>query len=164
MMGGGAIALGVASCSFLLDWKGYTGGAADGDASEDDASGPADDAAADVAVRDARSEAALSDAAPCGPATCGGCCNASGFCSGGESKSTCGTGGESCQNCALTGATCQAGACSSAPPPGDSGTPAACDAQTCGQMLRCAPVYQTACCLSDGTCGCQVNFPPSACM
>jgi len=171
-----SIALGVSSCSLVLDWNGYTGGGSPGrnvDASDDEggdgasdaddrADGRALDAPEDVLVVDAPQ--VVEAAPPCGPSSCGGCCNANGFCAGGESTTTCGTGGEACQDCGNSGQSCSQGTCSSVPPPMDAGTQPVCDVDECNSMFRCAPVYQSACCKTDGTCGCQIMIPPGPCM
>ena len=169
-----SIALGLSSCSLLFDWNGYTGGGrfpgADADdEAGDDASETADskDAAhakdgAETSTRDARDDIGAPDVAvidapaapPCGPDTCGGCCNATGFCAGGGSQATCGMGGARCQDCRSTGQSCDQGVCSSV----DSGPPPVCVISQCSSLL-CAPIYQGPCCLSDGTCGCQVRIP-----
>ena len=164
-----SIALGVSSCSLVLDWNGYTGGAAPGADGSDESNDDASDArstvdAPDVDARDVNTDApdvlVVDAAPPCGPLNCGGCCNANGFCAGGESTATCGTGAEACQDCASKGQTCAEGKCTSMPPPSDSGPPPACVVETCMNMLKCIPFYQGACCKADGTCGCQNNFPP----
>jgi hypothetical protein len=173
MMAGWTIALGVSSCSLLLDWNGYTGGedprrdATDEDVTEEDATKVAHDATADVDATDATDAAGgssqrdatadLLEAAPppCSPSNCGGCCNSNGFCAGGGSQATCGTGAEACRNCATMGQSCDQGKCSSA----DSGPPPTCDPTQCQMMTLCIPVWEGACCLQDGTCGCQVLLP-----
>src|SRR5450755_375946 len=114
------IALSVSSCSLVLDWNGYTGGATPGPDGSDKGDDDASDAsstidAPHVDARDDRTDepdVLVVDAAPpCGPTTCGGCCNANGFCAGGESTTTCGAGAEACQDCASKGQTCSEGKC-----------------------------------------------------
>ncbi len=171
------IALGVSSCSLVLDWNGYTGGGLrDPDATDEgsndttdaestvdapdpDASGDATgDAPNDVDATDAR---ATDAEPPCNPEHCGGCCTSAGFCAGGGSQTTCGTGGEACEDCSKTGESCDQGTCSST----EAGPPPTCNVMTCLNMVTlCIPGYELPCCLTDGTCGCQVNFPPGKCM
>jgi hypothetical protein len=142
----GALALcgAVAGCSALLDWKGYAGGQAPADGEGGSDAGDAGDASsADVAMP------------LCGPGNCGGCCNPAGYCAGGQSKSTCGTGGHACTDCTPAGNVCSAGACVA--PAVDAAPPPPCNPMSC--FVACAPVYQTSCCKSDGTCGCQVQIP-----
>ncbi len=181
-----SIALGISSCSLLLDWSGYTGGeslrsdAAD-EAGDDDRSGrdssdsdgnDAKDAKDPVEASglDARDDIGAPDVEvaetgpPCTSKICGGCCNENGFCAGGESAQTCGTGGAPCQDCTKSAQSCSQGTCSATSPPVDSSSPPTCDVSQCNSMFRCAPVYQSACCKSDGTCGCQVMIPPGPCM
>jgi hypothetical protein len=171
LIAGWTIALGVTSCSLLLDWNGYTGGEDPGRDATDEDPGKANvdrdaalhadatdvrDAADELAERDA--PATLPEAGPalCGPSNCGGCCNSDGFCAGGGSQATCGTGGEACRNCGAMGQSCDQGMCSSI----DSGPRPTCDPSQCQMMITlCAPVYEGACCLPDGTCGCQVQIP-----
>jgi hypothetical protein len=94
------------------------------------------------------------DAPPaCGPMTCGGCCQG-GMCHGGSSITTCGKGGSACSDCTSEGACSGNGTCT-APVP-DAGTKT-CNPSQC--VVVCIPVYQGACCKSDGTCGCQVVIP-----
>jgi hypothetical protein len=163
-----SIGLGVSSCSWALDWSGYTdGGFGPIDAADDasDASDPKDASDAsdpkDAMGRDATpdvvdDEPPEADAPRCGPLTCGGCCTADGFCAGGGSEATCGTGGGACQNCTGTGQSCDQGVCSST----DSGPAPVCDEMQCRNMIAlCIPVYDGPCCRSDGTCGCQVLIP-----
>jgi hypothetical protein len=172
-----SIALGVSSCSLLLDWSGYTGGGFGGPDADDETGNDANDTAdtndaahakdaAETSTRDAHDDVGVPvgptiDAAPpCGPDTCGGCCNSTGFCAGGGSQATCGMGGARCQDCRSTGQSCDQGVCSSI----DSGPAPVCVISQCSNHL-CAPVYQGSCCLSDGTCGCQVLIPqPGTCM
>jgi hypothetical protein len=176
------IALGVSSCSLVLDWDGYTGGglrdpdAADEgdddtrdarstvDAPDLDATGDAmGDAPDDV---DAHVAPGIDAAPPCDPTHCGGCCTATGFCAGGGAQTTCGTGAEACQDCSKSGQSCVQGKCAASeggPPP------RVCVVSQCATVLMmgqplCAPVYETPCCLTDGTCGCQVQIPPGKCM
>lgn len=179
-----SLAFGASACSLLLDWNGYTGGGFLGhdastggdDATSDDAADNPDAAdanrEADAASRDATDGADASDAATppkCGPTTCGGCCNsATGFCAGGGSQTTCGTGGEACRDCASLGESCDQGECSASV---DSGPPPVCNAVECNMihstpmsMSLCIPVYEGACCKTDGTCGCQILIPPGPCM
>jgi hypothetical protein len=169
-----AIVLGVSSCSVVLDWSGYTGGEVhDADATDEgevedaraeaDTMPDADDAGSAPDVVDAAGapdapEAGVIEASlpPCGPTNCGGCCNANGFCAGGGSAMTCGTGGEACRDCMKLGQSCDQGVCSWV----DSGPAPMCTETQCRTMLTlCAPVYEGACCLPDGTCGCQVLIP-----
>jgi hypothetical protein len=176
-----SIALGLSSCSLLLDWSGYTGGGslrsdAAGEASDDvsddnaveakDAKDPIEasglDARDDIGAPDV--EVAVEAGPLCGSKTCGGCCNENGFCAGGESTATCGTGGAPCQDCSTTGQSCSEGTCSATPPPVDSSSPPVCNVTQCNDMIRCIPVYQGGCCKTDGTCGCQVTIPLGPCM
>jgi hypothetical protein len=46
----------------------------------------------------------------------------------------------------------------------DAGPPAMCTVGQCNMMPRCIPIYQTACCLLDQTCGCQVVIPAGPCL
>jgi hypothetical protein len=154
-------ALSLTSCSWVLGWSGYSGGNTEEGGAPDRAT--EDGADADAAGPETGT---APDATPaCGPKSCGGCCNSQGFCAGGESTASCGTGGEPCTDCANSGMVCSAGACATAVPQTDAAPPA-CDVQACQAMLRCpALVYEGACCLPDGTCGCQVQIPkPGPCM
>jgi hypothetical protein len=90
----------------------------------------------------------------CSSSNCRGCCDTNGNCAGGLSNGTCGTGGENCVNCGSL--SCNGGTCSSVIPDAGKCTVAACD-----YLTLCIPVYQSACCKADGTCGCNINFPPS---
>jgi hypothetical protein len=170
------VGLGVSSCSWALDWNGYTDGGFGSIDAADDAGGGTDARAATDAndAADAR-DSAGNDAAPdvvdaegseaatrCGPFTCGGCCRADGFCAGGGSEATCGTAGGACQDCTRTGQSCDQGVCASV----DSGPAPVCDEMQCRSMLTlCIPVEESPCCRSDGTCGCQVQIPPmTSCM
>jgi hypothetical protein len=92
----------------------------------------------------------------CSSSNCHGCCDSNGNCAGGLSNGTCGTGGENCMNCGSL--SCNAGTCSSVAP--DAGK---CTASSCLSLTLCIPVYQSACCKSDGTCGCNINYPPTQC-
>jgi hypothetical protein len=177
---GSVAALTVGGCSLLLDWDGYTGLDA-GPGVAEDAESPGDGRDATDAAesgRDARAEAAVEagpdaqaeagqDAAEAGTladgqappcaSTCGGCCDDAGNCVGGQSNMTCGTNGARCEDCTALGERCGGGVCTSAPPPQDAGT---CVASMCPPL--CIPVYQTTCCkTTDGTCGCQIQIPPS---
>jgi hypothetical protein len=170
-MAGWTIALGVSSCSLVLDWSGYTGGDSRGSDADDEASHDANaamdatdaidhlDAANDLDTTerfDASGAAALDAAPPCSPKNCGGCCNSNGFCAGGASGATCGTDGKACRDCASMGQSCDQGVCSSV----DSGPAPTCDDAQCRNMITlCIPAYQGGCCLPDGTCGCQVLIP-----
>jgi hypothetical protein len=96
------------------------------------------------------------DAPPvCGPSTCQGCCM-NGTCVGGASVDTCGSGGGLCTDCTSKGGACSKGAC--ATPVVDAAPPPMCKASSCGS---CIPFYQTGCCKSDNTCGCEVSFSNS---
>jgi hypothetical protein len=97
-------------------------------------------------------------ASSCGPQNCGGCCSADGTCVGGQSAATCGQGGESCTDCTATGQICVGGSCIA-----DSGAPRCTSAASCA-AVRCIPVYQAACCKTEGTCGCSVTTPPGPCL
>jgi hypothetical protein len=169
---GWTIALGVSSCSLVLDWSGYTGGdvrSGDGDGAVDAAAVPhvkdAPDEREAAEELDSANDGETSDVGvldvppPCSPKHCGGCCTADGFCAGGASAVTCGTGGKACVDCASMGQGCNQGVCSSVV---DGGAVPMCstDAQ-CRSMLTllCIPAYQVSCCLQDGTCGCQVEIP-----
>jgi len=169
-MTGWTIALGVSSCSLVLDWSDYTGGDARGgdarDEGSDEASSDRDatdaidhvDAADDLGAADVLdASGVVLDATPlCSPRNCGGCCNSNGFCAGGGSAATCGTGGKACRDCESMGQSCDQGACSSV----DSGPAPKCDDAQCRNMLTlCIPAYQGGCCLPDGTCGCQILIP-----
>ena len=123
------------SCSFALDWTGYS----DGQPTPDGGGSEGGDA-----------EAGLPS---CSPATCGGCCDAKGFCSGGQSTTTCGTNGRACQDCSARSLACRAGSCA-APVP-DAGPPPMCDPAAC---TKCIPAIQSGCCKTDQTCGCKY-FP-----
>ncbi len=93
----------------------------------------------------------------CSQSTCSGCCSG-GTCVGGGSTGTCGTGGGACKSCAGSTPTCSNGTCVAAPveagPP-----PPTCTVSSCKNT--CIPFYQTNCCKSDGTCGCEVSFSNS---
>lgn len=166
-----SIALGVSSCSLLLDWSGYTDGGFRGSDADDtsdavdakdavdardavDAKDPLEGSHLDARADVGAAEPIIDGAPPCSPDTCGGCCNSTGFCAGGGSQATCGMGGARCQDCRSTGQSCAQGVCSSV----DSGPPPVCVISQCSNHL-CAPFYQAPCCLSDGTCGCQVMIP-----
>ncbi len=168
-----SLGLGVSSCSLVLDWSGYTDGGfapieAGDDASVDahdahdarDATDPPDATdERDVVSRDAPSvdvEVTETESPPsrCDPTSCGGCCTSDGFCAGGGSAATCGAGGGECQDCTRQGESCDQGVCASI----DSGPAPVCNPLTCNQTL-CIPVYDSICCRSDGTCGCQVMYP-----
>jgi hypothetical protein len=133
----------------------------DDEASEDGSSGEdvsnGDDSAeiAETGPVDSGSFDAGRDGPPaCSPSTCSGCCS-NGTCVGGASTGTCGTGGGACKSCAGSTPTCSNGACVAAPveagPP-----PPMCTVSSCKNT--CIPFYQTNCCKSDGTCGCEVSF------
>jgi hypothetical protein len=172
------IALGVSSCSLVLDWNGYTGGGFRGPDADDEGGDDATDAKSAVdapgvdATRDAPNDVEAHDAQgndaapPCNPTHCGGCCNSDGFCAGGGSQTTCGTGAEACQDCSQSGQSCVQGKCSSSdsgPPPPPVCIVSQCATVAMGQPL-CAPVYEMPCCLEGGTCGCQVQIPLGKCM
>lgn len=131
------------------------GGAAKGSATGSDASdGDTTESAeaghgTDTTGGDASHE--FSGAPACGPENCGGCCTDTGDCAGGLSKTTCGLRGARCRDCA-DGLACEEGACVA---PSDAAAPE-CSPAACANT--CVPVYQSACCKSDGTCGCRVNF------
>jgi hypothetical protein len=160
------------SCSVLLDWGDYTGGLTD--AATDDATsveeGP--DAAAGDSGNGAP-EAAPSDADPDtgtdtgtdGPPACDthcmGCCSAAGDCQGGLSDNSCGSAGEACLDCQSTGLACVDRSCAAAPP-SEAGSQT-CSLSSCSPSV-CIPVWQSDCCKSDGTCGCQVLIPKGSCM
>lgn len=163
----------LAGCSFLLDWNGYSGRPTDGGAGAEEP--PETDAG--VEIQDARAEAgpasgdasadsageggSQSDAGSC-TSSCGGCCDDGGSCVGGQSATTCGKNGGQCQDCTASGLRCSDSVCTSTPPPPDSGNGPTCVKSLCPPL--CIPVYQAACCkTADDTCGCQVQFPPSAC-
>jgi hypothetical protein len=106
---------------------------------------------ADTGNDDAETADAYLDAQPaCGPASCGGCCSR-GQCVGGQSVATCGLGGGVCQDCTSTGACSTSGTCVT--PSIDAGI-GTCVVSQCHNA--CIPVYQSSCCKSDQTCGCQV--------
>jgi hypothetical protein len=131
-------------CSALLEWNGYTGGDA-GDAE----AGVAETGAGDGGDGEAAAQV-------CG-SNCGGCCKATGFCAGGQSADSCGTGGVACVDCTAGGMVCSGGACVLASTV-EAGPPPPCDPNAC--TMRCyAFVYETGCCKSDMTCGCQVQIP-----
>jgi hypothetical protein len=88
----------------------------------------------------------------CSSANCGGCCN-NGTCVGGGSTATCGLGGQTCSSCSGSTPICSGGVCVAAAP--DAGT-SSCAVASCTNT--CTPFYQTNCCKSDGTCGCEVSF------
>jgi hypothetical protein len=144
----------LAACSLLLDWTGYTGG----------------DAGAGVSTADARDGVAAADsgdggidAAPpaaCGPRTCGGCCEPDG-CAGGFAAASCGQGGEACQSCAAQGLACSNGRCGN--PPDGGGPPSTCSLIACKTLLTCLATIDIACCLPDGSCGCESILGPSNC-
>jgi|HubBroStandDraft_1064217.scaffolds.fasta_scaffold155569_2 hypothetical protein len=95
---------------------------------------------------------------PCSTSTCGGCCS-NGTCVGGQSAGTCGTGGIACKSCSGSTPVCSsAGACVAEPMEASAPT---CTQSACATKTVCIPVYQEACCKSDGTCGCEVAIPPS---
>jgi hypothetical protein len=87
---------------------------------------------------------------PCGT-TCGGCCM-NGSCVGGQSVTTCGIHGDLCEDCTSMGGACSAGACTT--PVKDAGV----NKPSCTSCAPCIPVYQSACCKTDDTCGCKTNF------
>ncbi len=88
----------------------------------------------------------------CSTKTCPGCCS-NGQCVGGQSVATCGVGGGSCKDCTNMGGACTSGACATKVP--DAGPAKTCTASKCSP---CIPVYQSACCKTDETCGCKTNF------
>jgi hypothetical protein len=96
-------------------------------------------------------------APPCGPMTCQQCCS-NGACIGGGSVDSCGIGGDLCQDCTNKGGACTNGACTTKV--ADAAAPPACNKDKCG---GCAPVWEAACCKSDGTCGCAMSFGSGPC-
>ena len=144
----------LASCSLLLDWTGYTGGDAGHGL-------PAAEAGAGVATADAGDGGSdVSRPPACGPQTCGGCCEPDG-CAGGFAAESCGQGGQVCQSCAAQGFACSNGRCVS--PPDDSGPPSPCSLIACKTLLTCLASIDIACCLPDGSCGCESVLGPSGC-
>jgi hypothetical protein len=151
-VGAVALVLGAgAGCAAVLDWSGFSGEGGGGGSDAGDAG-----------------EGSVEAAPKCGPGSgCGGCCNADGVCVGGASVGTCGSGGVACVDCKPSGQVCSAGACVAAPV--DAAPPPPCDPDRCATLVNgigaafdaglCAPVYETACCKSDGTCGCMVEIP-----
>jgi hypothetical protein len=115
-----------------------------------------------------QSDASEADGAPredaskpvCGSSSshCGGCCDMNGNCVGGQSTATCGTGGETCVNCGSR--SCNNGACSTIASDAGRCTQTSCNVFT----TLCIPVYESPCCKSDGTCSCNINFPPGPCL
>ncbi len=75
-------------------------------------------------------------------------------CVGGQSTATCGTGGVTCVNCGSQ--SCNSGACSTIASDAGRCTQTSCTVFT----TLCIPVYESPCCKSDGTCSCNINFPP----
>jgi hypothetical protein len=88
----------------------------------------------------------------CSTMTCPGCCD-NGQCVGGQSVATCGVGGGSCKDCTSMGGACTNGSCTTVV--ADAGPAKTCTISKC---MACIPVYQSACCKSDETCGCKTNF------
>ena len=92
--------------------------------------------------------------APCSRSTCSGCCDAQGNCVGGESLTACGAAGIACLVCpASANEVCRNGICAMPV------LPTSCAVSSCPP---CIPAYQAACCKTDNTCGCAVQFPPDA--
>jgi hypothetical protein len=156
------------SCSVLLDWVEYSDGLAD--AATDDVSSveeAPDSAAADSgngAPEAGPSKASL-DAGTDGPPACSthcqGCCGPTGDCQGGLSDNSCGDGGETCRDCATMGLACVNRSCAAAVP-SEAGSQT-CSLSSCSASV-CIPVWQSDCCKSDGTCGCQALIPKGPCM
>jgi len=146
-------ALGVASCSALFDWNGYTGGTGGSDG---------DDAAAD-ATADAPVEAASCSS------TCLGCCS-NGVCFAGSIAKACGTAGTTCTDCSQKRQACTNGACAVAPVI-DSG-PSCTDDECVAMNYTCSGIGKfytpQPCCQPNGTCGCTPNpvagGPPLGCV
>ena len=119
----------------------------------DDASAPADPSEASTVYESGALPDIQYDAPPaCGPSNCGGCCS-NGVCVGGGSVATCGSAGRACEDCTGMGGACTNHACATAT--ADAGPPKTCKASSC---TGCIPFYQTGCCKSDQTCGCEVSF------
>ena|SRR6185312_14761998 len=118
-----------------------------------------DDAGALDAGTTEPTEASLAvDAAPpCGPMTCQQCCR-NGACVGGASVNSCGINGFACEDCTDKGGACTNGACTTKV--ADAAPPPTCEKSKCG---GCAPVWEAACCKSDGTCGCSMGFGMGPC-
>lgn len=182
-------ALSISSCSLLLDWNGYTGGdvLSSSDATDVTSDAPRTrdvvDGTLDVMVgasdaedaRDSGDAAQATDAQEAGPVDTGspesgkaapkcsllngclGCCNWAGQCAGGYSAQTCGVNGETCQNCSSTGLVCANETC--APPSQDAGPAPMCVIASCVALHHCIPVWQSACCRDDQTCGCEILIP-----
>ncbi len=136
-----------------------------GDASADAfAMGMGDDAwADDTGSPDGSSDAPeasldMGDAPPvCSPSNCALCCR-DGVCVGGSSVNSCGINGAACADCTDNGGACTNGACTTKV--ADAAPPPACIATNC---KGCAPVWETGCCKSDGTCGCAMGFGSGPC-
>jgi hypothetical protein len=155
----GASILSLTSCSLVLDWSGYTGGGAGGDAGTGAAAGGDGGDAASAEAGDAASVDAGAPLPACGPQSCGGCCDSTG-CATGIAAETCGQGGVACQDCSSQGLACSGGMCVTAPQ--DSG-PSTCSLIACKTLLTCLTSIDIACCMPDGTCGCESVFGPSSC-
>ena len=159
----GASVLTLTSCSLVLDWSGYTGGDAATGAAGGDGGGDAAPADGDAAAADGGDAGPAEEGAPapaCGPQSCGGCCDSTG-CATGFATETCGQGGLACQSCATQGLVCSAGTCVT--PPEDSG-PSPCSLIACKTLLTCLTSIDIACCMPDGTCGCESVLGPSGCV
>jgi hypothetical protein len=90
---------------------------------------------------------------PCSTSTCGGCCS-NGTCVGGLSTGTCGSGGNACKSCSGSTPACSSsGTCVAEPMEASAPT---CTVSACKNA--CIPFYQSNCCKSDNTCGCEVTF------
>jgi hypothetical protein len=161
------LAFGVASCSVLLNWNGYTADPGEGGAaadSSDASTAPENDAASEGALANDGSRPDVLEAGPQGDGpppcalTCQGCCTRSGVCSGGASSDNCGSGGRSCQSCASMGLACVGGVCSA--PSADGGTKT-CVATSCPNV--CIPYWQGTCC-NGNSCGCMALIPQGPCM
>jgi hypothetical protein len=162
------------SCSVLLDWAAYSGGAPDvsngDDTGSPDATGDANrDEDSAPQSRDAQEEGSsppeagpdvAPDALPACAPSCHGCC-ADNNCNGGQSDDSCGVGGQACVNCLSSAMACANGQC--APPLAVDAAQRTCTLSTCAKANLCIPVWQSSCCKSDGTCGCQVDIPPGPC-
>ena len=114
--------------------------------------GDAGDEAGDGGTSNEAGDSGDSGKPVCSSSNCRGCCDSNGNCAGGLSNGTCGTGGQKCVNCGSL--SCNGGTCSSVIP--DAGK---CTVPSCDLLTLCIPVYQSSCCKSDGTCGCNSNYP-----
>jgi hypothetical protein len=154
------------SCSVLLDWGDYSSGledAATGDAgepSEETADSAGGDSTPDAEPPEAGRDTGTDGPPPCST-HCQGCCGPTGLCQGGLSDNSCGVAGETCRDCESTGLACVNRSCAAAVP-SEAGSPT-CSLSSCSASV-CIPVWESDCCKSDGTCGCQALIPKGPCL